>query len=185
MFPKLETPKSLHFEDVAVRLFFNTMLIKSKKIKSTKMFCCVRRSCCSALCAGLFQTETENQTKNIERNKSFNERLTLKISIVRRSQLLFWDLCFKQQPQEKIQFPAVVVYCRHRKVCYYTCQHPHPSAPSIPMKSHCEVSLMHRFHHTASGLTSVFTSQRWEESFLPFFKQEENMYVNVTLINYN
>lgn len=48
---------------------------------------------------------------------------------------------------------------------------------------------MYRFHHTASGLTSVITAakldQSWEESFLPFFKQEENKYVNVTLINYN
>lgn len=62
-------------------------------------------------------------------------------------------------------------------------------APSLPMKSHSGESLMYRFHHAVSGLTSVVTAakldQRWEAPFLPFSKQKENTHVNVMLINYN
>lgn len=97
-----------------------------------------------------------NQAKNIEENKSFNERLPLEISIAQRSELLFEIYATSSNLQRKSNSLQSVVHCRHTNVCYFACQHAHLSASSLPMKSldrvegyHC----LHKFHHAASGLT--------------------------------
>lgn len=55
----------------------------------------------------LLNWDRGNQAKNIEGNKSFNERLPLKTSIAQRSELLFEIYAASSNLQRKIQFPTV------------------------------------------------------------------------------